>query len=66
MIGPSLGEHRDEVTKLNEATFSKVTDDVRGTALIPQDRTLTAEDIQSTCQLAFEHIFEGQEGSRHR
>jgi hypothetical protein len=50
---------RDEVIKLNEATFSRVTDDVRRAALIPQDRKLTAEEIQATCQLAFEQIFEG-------
>jgi hypothetical protein len=59
VIGPGLGKHRDKVIKLNEATFSKVTDDVRGAALIPQDRKLTAEEIQSTCQFAFEQIFEG-------
>ena len=59
VIGPSLGKDRDEVIKLNEATFSRVTDDVRRAALIPQDRKLTAEEIQATCQLAFEQIFEG-------
>jgi hypothetical protein len=59
VIGPGLGEDRDEVIKLNEATFSKVTDDIRSAALIPQDRKLTAEEIQSTCHFAFEQIFEG-------
>jgi hypothetical protein len=43
--------------KLNESTFSKITDDVRTAALIPQDRKLTPEEIQVTCQLAFERIF---------
>jgi hypothetical protein len=56
-IGPALGKSRDEVLKLNESTFSKVTDDVRRAALIPQDRELAADEIQSTCQFAFEQIF---------
>lgn len=59
VIGPALGKSRDQVLKLNESTFSKVTDDVRNAALIPQDRKLTADEIQSTCQLAFEKIFGG-------
>jgi hypothetical protein len=59
VVGPGLGKYRDEVIKLNEATFSKVTDDVRNAALIPQDRTITADEIQSTCQFAFEQILEG-------
>ncbi|HSV47378.1 MAG TPA: GSU2403 family nucleotidyltransferase fold protein [Ramlibacter sp.] len=59
-IGPALGKSRDEVLKLNESTFSKVTDDVRNAALIPQDRKLTAEEIQSTCEFAFEQIFGAQ------
>lgn len=58
-VGPALGRSRDEVLKLNESTFSKVTDDVRNAALIPQDRKLTADEIQSTCQFAFEQIFGG-------
>lgn len=58
VIGPGLGKHREVVVKLNETTFSKVTDDVRNAALIPQDRKLTADEIQSTCQFAFEQILE--------
>ncbi len=56
-IGPALGTSRDAVLKLNESTFSMVTDDVRNAALIPQDRKLAADEIQSTCQFAFEQIF---------
>ncbi len=56
-IGPALGKHRDDVLKLNESTFSKVTDEIRMAAKIPQDRKLTADDIQATCQYAFEQIF---------
>jgi hypothetical protein len=59
VVGPALGKSRDEVLKLNAATFSKVTDDVRSAAFIPQDRKLTPDEIQSTCQFAFEQIFGG-------
>lgn len=58
-IGPALGKSRDDVLKLNESTFSKVTDDIRQAALIPQDRKLAADEIQLTCQFAFEQIFGG-------
>ncbi len=57
VIGPALGKSRNEVLRLNESIFSEVTDDVRNAALIPQDRKLTADEIQSTCQFAFEQIF---------
>lgn len=56
-VGPALGTSRDVVLRLNDATFAKVTDDVRSAALIPQDRKLTADEIQMTCQYAFEEIF---------
>jgi hypothetical protein len=56
-IGPALGKSRDDVLKLNESTFSKVTDEIRIAAQIPQDRKLTADDIRGTCQYAFEQIF---------
>ena len=59
VIGPGLGKHRDDVIKLSAAVFSEVTEDVRNAARIPQDRQLTAEEIQSTCQFAFEKVFEG-------
>ena len=56
LIGPRLEDQRDKVIKGNEATFSKVTDDIRNAARIPQDRKLTPEEIQVTCQQAFEKI----------
>jgi len=59
VIGPGLGKHRDDVIRLSAAVFSEVTEDVRNAARIPQDRQLTAEEIQSTCQFAFEKVFEG-------
>lgn len=59
VIGPALGTDRDEVLKLSETTFSRVTDDVRSAALIPQGRKVTADEIQSTCQYAFQQIFGG-------
>jgi hypothetical protein len=40
----------------NEATFSKVTDDIPNTARIPQVRKLMPEEIQVTCQVAYEKI----------
>ena len=57
VIGPALGKSRADVLRLNESTFSKVTDDVRNAALIPKDSKLSADEIQSTCQFAFEQIF---------
>jgi hypothetical protein len=59
VVGPALHDSRDVVMKLSESTFSKVTDDIRRAALIPQDRKLTPEEIQLTCQLAFEKILVG-------
>lgn len=56
VIGPRLADLHDQVIKGNEATFSKITDDIRNAARIPQDRKLTPEDIQLTCQQAFEKI----------
>lgn len=56
VIGPALGDSREVVMKINESTFSKVTDDVRNAVRIPQDRKLAPDEIQTTCQLAFERI----------
>jgi hypothetical protein len=56
VIAPALRESREVVVRLSESNFSKVTDDIRTAALIPQDRKLTPEEIQMTCQLAFERI----------
>jgi hypothetical protein len=59
-ISPALGERLSRtVVTLSENTFSKVNDTIRDAALIPQDRkTLTPEQIQQTCQLAFEQILD--------
>ncbi len=56
VIAPALGDSRASVLRLNESTFSRVTDDVRNAARIPQDRKLAPEEIQVACQLAFEKI----------
>ncbi len=56
VIGPSLENLREKVVARNEATFSRVTDDIRNASRIPQDRKLTPEEIQVTCQVAFEKI----------
>lgn len=40
-----------------ERTFSQVTDDIRNAARIPQDRKLSAEDLQITCRYALGHVF---------
>lgn len=56
-IGPALGKLRDKVLTRNEQTFSQVADDVRSAAVIPQDRKISPEEIQATCQYAFERIF---------
>lgn len=57
-ISPKLDEKvRRTVVTLSESSFSKVNDMIREAALIPKDRkTLTPEEIQQTCQLAFEQI----------
>jgi hypothetical protein len=56
-ISPALGEKlSNTVLTLSEDTFSNVNDMIRGAALIPKDRKLSPEQIQQTCQLAFEEI----------
>ena len=60
-ISPALGEKlSNTVLTSSTSTFSKVDDVIRAAARIPQDRTLTPEQIQKTGQLAFEIIFNGQ------
>lgn len=56
VIAPALGDSRVSVLKIYQSTFSRVTDDLRNAARIPQDRTLAPEEIQMACQLAFEMI----------
>jgi hypothetical protein len=56
-ISPALGEKlSNTVLTLSKETFSNVNDVIRSAALIPQDRKLSPEQIQQTCQLAFEQI----------
>lgn len=56
-ISPALGEKlSNTVLTLSKETFSNVNDVTRSAALIPQDRKLSPEQIQQTCQLAFEQI----------
>lgn len=56
-ISPALGEKlSNTVLTLSQDTFSSTNDMIRGAALIPQDRKLSPEQIQQTCQLAFEQI----------
>lgn len=59
-ISPALGEKlSNTVLTLSKDTFSKVNDIARAAALIPQDRKLSPEQIQQTCELAFEQILGG-------
>jgi len=56
-ISPALGDKLSrKVLALSMDTFSNVNEVTRTAARIPQDRKLTPEQIQQTCQLAFEHI----------
>lgn len=58
-IGPALGEKLSTtVITLSRDTFSNLTDVIRSAARIPQDRKLSPEQIQQTCMLAFEMIFD--------
>lgn len=56
VVRPALGTLSDQVLKATEATFSSVTDLIRDAARIPQDRRLPPEQIQQTCQYAFDQI----------
>jgi hypothetical protein len=56
-ISPALEEkQRNTVLTLSKDTFSKVTEMVREAVRIPQDRKLSPEQIQQTCEYAFEKI----------
>ena len=46
----------NKVLTLSKATFSRVNDVTRAAARIPQNRNLTPEQIQRTCQFALEQI----------
>lgn len=56
-VKPSLGRLADDVQEAVAATFTGVNDLTRNAARIPQDRQLSPEQIQLTCQVAFEQIF---------
>lgn len=57
-VSPELSQKlKDTVLNLSESTFSNVNDVIRDAARIPQNRRLLPEQIQQTCQLAFEIIF---------
>lgn len=59
-ISPALGERlSNTVLTLSKSTFLNVNDMIRDAARIPQDRKLSPEQIQQTCQLAFEIILNG-------
>jgi hypothetical protein len=56
-ISPALGDILSrKVLDLSIDSFSSVNDMTRTAARIPQDRKLTPEQIQQTCQVVFEHI----------
>lgn len=58
-ISPALGERlSDNVLTLSRSTFSNINDVIRDAARIPQNRKLLPEQIQQTCQLAFELILD--------
>ncbi len=56
VIQPQLGSLADVVLEQSTASFSKVDDVIRRAALIPQDRRLSPDHMQLTCQLAFQQI----------
>ncbi len=56
-ISPALGNRlSNTVLALSTETFANVNDVIRTAARIPQDRTLTPEQIRQTCNYAFEEI----------
>jgi hypothetical protein len=58
-VSPALGDNLSKkVLALSMNTFSNVNEVTRTAARIPQDRNLTPEQMQQTCQLAFEHILD--------
>ncbi|MFZ6643572.1 GSU2403 family nucleotidyltransferase fold protein [Undibacterium sp. TC4M20W] len=58
-ISPVLGKKlSDNILSLSENTFSGVNDMIRTAAQIPQNRKLAPEQVQKTCQLAFDIIFD--------
>ena len=59
-ISPLLDKTLSDIVRtLSENIFSNVNDMIRVAALIPQNRKLSPEQMQQTCQLAFETILNG-------
>jgi hypothetical protein len=58
-VAPALGRQADEVRRLSAQTFAEVNDMIRDAARIPADRELAPEQIQLTCNYAFETILRG-------
>lgn len=56
VVKPELGELSEVVLEASKTTFSNVNDVIRRAALIPQDRKLSPDQVQLTCQFAFEQI----------
>lgn len=56
VIKPELRGLSDDVLMAANSTFSSVNDLIRTAARIPQDRQLSPEQVQVTCQLAFAQI----------
>jgi len=57
IVAPSLGKQAARIREATTSTFAGVNDVIRAAARIPTDRKLSPEDIQQTCQIAFEQIF---------
>ncbi|GAA4017722.1 GSU2403 family nucleotidyltransferase fold protein [Actimicrobium antarcticum] len=59
-ICPALGKKLSKtVLRSSEKSFSNINDVIRAAARIPQDRRLSSQQIQQTCQMAFETILQG-------
>ncbi len=57
LIKPELEDRLiDRVYDISTSSFACITDTIRTAARIPQDRKLLPEQIQQTCQFAFEQI----------
>ncbi|MDB5849691.1 MAG: hypothetical protein JWP29_3443 [Rhodoferax sp.] len=57
VVKPALQAAGDTVLRECSATFSKVSDPMREATRIPQDRRISPEQLQATCQYAFQRIF---------
>ncbi len=56
-ISPALGDKlNNKVLTSSKSTFSSLNDVIREAVRIPQNRNITPEQVQLTCQFAFEQI----------